>query len=529
LKSIATSGSYNDLTDKPETTITLGTSGIQQTLADVAYSGSYNDLLNTPVFDFGEGGSQVYVLSAVAKSGDYNDLINKPDLAVDDGSASSSIQLATIATTGLLADAIQDNNYAMYVTNEEKDKWNSASTFTGSYNDLRNKPTLSAVATSGDYNDLLNKPALSAVAISGDYDDLLNKPVAARYLRDLVQDLDYSTTITTAERNLWDKKVGTSFLPRRLQDLEQDTGHLLVSAEERSQWNIAATRGSFSGSYGDLSNRPALKSIATSGSYNDLTDKPETTITLGTSGIQQTLADVAYSGSYNDLSNTPVFDFGEGGSQVYVLSAVAKSGDYNDLINKPDLAVDDGSASSSVQLATIATTGLLVDAIQDNNYAMYVTNEEKDKWNSASTFIGSYNDLREKPVIPTQLKELITDETHTVVTAAERERWNNLTGFSGNYNDLRDKPLIINTLIDMEQDDLYAMYVTRAEKERWDNKVVPSALPRRLSDLQQDAFYAMWVSKAEKVYWNAIGTGKQTVPTLLPVSEICCRMTITAQ
>ena len=72
--------------------------------------------------------------------------------------------------------------------------------FSGSYNDLTDKPTFSTVATTGSYNDLtdkptipaaqvnsdwnsssgvsqiLNKPTFSTVATSGRYNDLLNKP-----------------------------------------------------------------------------------------------------------------------------------------------------------------------------------------------------------------------------------------------------------------------------------------------------------------------------------------------------------------
>lgn len=44
------------------------------------------------------------------------------------------------------------------------------------YNDLLNKPLLSAVATSGNYEDLSNKPVLTAVAINGRFADLTNKP-----------------------------------------------------------------------------------------------------------------------------------------------------------------------------------------------------------------------------------------------------------------------------------------------------------------------------------------------------------------
>ena len=63
------SGSYNDLTDKP----TLFSGSYEDltdkpTLATVATSGSYNDLTNTPT------------LATVATSGSYDDLLNKPDL-----------------------------------------------------------------------------------------------------------------------------------------------------------------------------------------------------------------------------------------------------------------------------------------------------------------------------------------------------------------------------------------------------------------------------------------------------------------
>ena len=41
---------------------------------------------------------------------------------------------------------------------------------------IKNKPTLSTVATSGAYSDLSGKPTLATVATSGDYDDLTDKP-----------------------------------------------------------------------------------------------------------------------------------------------------------------------------------------------------------------------------------------------------------------------------------------------------------------------------------------------------------------
>ena len=72
LATVATSGSYNDLTDTPDLA-TVATSGSYDDLTNtpdlaiVATSGSYDDLTNTPN------------LAVIATSGSYNDLLNKPE------------------------------------------------------------------------------------------------------------------------------------------------------------------------------------------------------------------------------------------------------------------------------------------------------------------------------------------------------------------------------------------------------------------------------------------------------------------
>lgn len=54
--------------------------------------------------------------------------------------------------------------------------------FTGSYNDLSNKPTIPSAQVNSDWNassgvaQILNKPSLATVATSGSYNDLSNKP-----------------------------------------------------------------------------------------------------------------------------------------------------------------------------------------------------------------------------------------------------------------------------------------------------------------------------------------------------------------
>ena len=77
LATVATTGSYNDLTDKPA-------------LSTVATSGSYADLTGTPT------------LATVATSGSYNDLTNTPTIpAVGTGVVTLTQGGATIGTFGL--------------------------------------------------------------------------------------------------------------------------------------------------------------------------------------------------------------------------------------------------------------------------------------------------------------------------------------------------------------------------------------------------------------------------------------------
>lgn len=54
--------------------------------------------------------------------------------------------------------------------------------------------------------------------------------------------------------------------------------------------------------------------------------------------------------------------------------------------------------------------------------------------------------------IPSELSELSEDTTHRVVTDVEKETWNNKSDFSGSYNDLTDKPNIPSKTSDLTND-----------------------------------------------------------------------------
>lgn len=169
LAAVATSGSYNDLSNKP----TIPSAQIQSdwsqsnnTLADyiknkpslatVATTGAYSDLSGKPS------------LATVATTGSYNDLSNKPSIPA------AQIQSDWTQSNNTLADYIKNKPSLATVAT------------TGAYSDLSGKPSLATVATTGSYNDLSNKPSIPAAQIQSDWtqtntsslDYIKNKPAA---------------------------------------------------------------------------------------------------------------------------------------------------------------------------------------------------------------------------------------------------------------------------------------------------------------------------------------------------------------
>ena len=136
---------WNDVENKPN-------------FATVAESGSYNDLTDKPTIPEAPDltpYAKTADLSTVATSGSYNDLTDKPVIP-------EAPDLTNYATKDDLANAKPD------LTPYAKTADLSTVATTGSYEDLTNKPNL----FSGNYEDLTNKPNL----FSGDYQDLTNKP-----------------------------------------------------------------------------------------------------------------------------------------------------------------------------------------------------------------------------------------------------------------------------------------------------------------------------------------------------------------
>lgn len=172
-------------------------------------------------------------------SGSYNDLTDKPVIPSVAGLASES-----------------------YVNQKVADLVNSAPTTLDTLGELatalqNNSSTVEALNSA--IGSKANDADLAAVAKSGSYADLEGKPTIPTKVSQLTNDSGFITGYTESDPTVpaWAKAAS-----KPSYDYSEITGKPTLSA--------VAT----SGSYADLSNKPALASVATSGSYNDLTDKP---------------------------------------------------------------------------------------------------------------------------------------------------------------------------------------------------------------------------------------------------------------
>ena len=137
LSAVATSGSYDDLSDKPtiptvnNATLTIQRNGttVKTFTANASSNVTANITVPTKTSDITNDSNFVASgdLATVATSGSYNDLSNKPTIP---------------------AAQVQAN-------------WTQTTTTAVDY--IKNKPTLATVATSGSYNDLSNKPTIPTV------------------------------------------------------------------------------------------------------------------------------------------------------------------------------------------------------------------------------------------------------------------------------------------------------------------------------------------------------------------------------
>lgn len=107
-----------------------------------------------------------------------------------------------------------------------------------------------------------------------------------------------------------------------------------------------------------------------------------------------------------------------------------------------------------------------IDPVFTASAAYGITSEDIESWNNKSNFSGNYEDLNGKPTIPTVPTDIsafnndsgyLTSEADPIFSASpaagilstDIENWNGKSTFSGDYNDLQNKPTIPSNTSDL--------------------------------------------------------------------------------
>ena len=332
---VATSGSYNDLSDQPT---------IPEAYDDSALDARVTALENAspaaPAWDTITGKPD---FANVATSGDYNDLGNKPTIpeAYDD-----------TEVRGLIAGKANTADLAPVATS-------------GSYNDLGDKPTipeayddaevrgliaakansadLAAVATSGSYNDLSDKPTIPAeVTVDSAMSDVSENPVQNKVVLAAIGDA--IDVVETAIADRYTKAETDAKIAEAMTDVDNNHFHVVTALPDPS---VAKENHEY-----------VLVTYAQDGT----TIESEVHYLFYDGVFHQRTTQISLDGY---ATETYV------GQQLATLATVATSGSYDDLSDKPTIpeAYDDTALAGRV---TAIETALNLTALTDEEIAALI-------------------------------------------------------------------------------------------------------------------------------------------------------------
>lgn len=366
--------SYNDLDNLPDLSIYAQTAN----LATVATTGSYADLTNKPSLFSGSYADLTNKPSLF--SGSYADLTNKPTIPTVPTNVSAFVNDAGYLTsvTNITGNAGTVSNGVYTNGTYANPAWITSL----AYSKLTDAPSLAAVATSGSYADLTSKPSLATVATSGSYTDLTNRPtIFSGSYADLTNKpalFDGAYLSLTGRPNLAQVAISGSY-----DDLSNKPSIPSLTGYATEAWvnSQGFGSGSFTGNYNDLTNKPNLFS----GSYNDLTNKPSIpTVPTDVSAFNNDSGYITSSSLAGYATEAWVNSQGFGSGSGASTGAWGFSGNvaYNSTSADQGLYIAPGgestsyvyvpgnseSSSGAVQVSNTAPTGRVVVAAYNKNW-----------------------------------------------------------------------------------------------------------------------------------------------------------------
>lgn len=139
--------------------------------------------------------------------------------------------------------------------------------------------------------------------------------------------------------------------------------------------------------------------------------------------------------TYNEDTNTWYELKQGGGGMIYENATVEQDG----LMSKEDKAKLDGVAENANNYTH--PTKHPATIITEDATHKFITEAERTSWNAKSNFSGSYNDLTDKPNIPTKVSQLTNDSSFLTSVPAEyiTETELNAKGYLTQHQDISGK------------------------------------------------------------------------------------------
>lgn len=299
LATVATSGSYNDLSDKPvipeiPTNVSAFTNDAgylteHQSLANYYNKSQTDNLLNGKV--------NIGSLATVATSGSYNDLTNKPDLSTKQDVLVSGVNIKTINSQSILGEGninIEGGGGGTQVQS------NWAETDTTSMAFIQNKPT-NVSAFTNDAGYLTSHQSLADVFADVAYDSATKR--INFYGKG---DTQHTTALAYVD-------ASDFVVDGMVEDVRIENGNLVID---------------FNTDSGITDISIPLTDIFDPSNYYT---KSEVDTALAGKANSSSLATVATTGAYSDLTGTPTIPAAQVNSDWNASSGVAQ------ILNKPDL------------------------------------------------------------------------------------------------------------------------------------------------------------------------------------------------
>ncbi len=395
--SVAWGNITGTLADQTDLATALGLKANTSDLASVAFSGSYNDLTDTPTIPtvptnisaFTNDAGYIttadipapYTLPAATTS-TLGGIIVGAGLTISSGGVLS-------ATGGGVADSVAWGNITGTLADQS-----DLSTALGL---KANTADLAEVAFSGSYDDLTDTPTIPAAQVQSDWNAtsgmgvILNKPTD---LGDFTNNAGYLTSADLPA-------------PYTLPTATTSTlGGIIVGAGL-----TISSGGVLSATGGGVADSVAWGNIT-----GTLADQSDLNTALGLKANTADLASVAFSGSYNDLEDTPTIP----AAQIQSDWNQANTSALDYIKNKPTIPVVPTNVSAFTNDAGYITTSDIptVGTLNTDNATSQSANPSESFGGSINLHkiskTGSYNDLLNKPTIPTVNNATLTIQKNSV-------------------------------------------------------------------------------------------------------------------